>query len=599
MNIDLKKSKEFLKYLDMFGTNPGFYYEKKPKFYTLLGGILSIFTIFISISVFIGYTLQNKRTSKPSITSSSIPSVGYEKIKFGEEKIWIPIRIVDYYKNYINFEGLIYPIIKYKVGERENVNIGFQTKEKSLNLKLCNETSMNNKPDFYSISASLNKLYCIDMDDLIMGGSWNTVFIGYIKLNLYFCKNGIDYNETDPDCTTYEDIKTSIGKNNSIQLEMYYPQIQLQPSNYKQPITVSYHRHYYHISKYSNKIERIYLKKHFFREDLGWLQSNIQNSSYWGVSTLTGDSYVTPPIRDLINEGSTSRFYCLNIYLDSDIILYERSSKKIYVILTESMPIMYTVFIIFQNIANLFKLTEQNKNMTELLFENLKQKTNDFQKQFRKLYQENQKKTINVFPNEYNKNNTNLFNKDKTKIITKPQNNVKINTKGIKSDLIEFDLKNNKSNSKININKLSNVENDDFSKLNINFSGKNKQTQHLMLNQNVYMNDQVKYVRAELFPYSYYFFAIFLKNCSIKKNNCCFSYKFTKVQAYLSQILDISAYLLLQREFNVLITEILEDKNQKLIKKNQKINVGSVKFMRYINDCIDNNDNLILNNNLK
>ena len=598
MVTNLKKGKEFLKYLDMFGTKPGFYYEKKPKFYTILGGILSIFTIFISIFVFIGYSIQNKKTSMPTVTSSSIPSGEYEKIKFGEEKIWIPIRIVDYNKNYINYEELIYPIISYRFSERENINDGFETKkQKFLNLKLCNETSMNNKPNFHSINVPLNKLFCIDMDDLIMGGSWNTLFIGYIKLDLYFCKNGIDYNENNSDCTTYDDIKAIIGDNNSIQLEMYYPQIQLQPSNYKQPITVSYSRHYYHISKYTNKIERIFLKKHVFSEDLGWLNTNVQNSSYWGVNLLTGDSYVTTNVRDLLNEGSTSRFYCLNIYLDSDIILYERSSKKIYVILTESMPVMFTVFIIFENIANMFKLTEQNKNMTELLFENLKKKTNAFQKNFRRFFQDNQTPVNStIFPSEDNKIIFDFINKDKTNIVNNQYKNIKLHKKENKCDT---ELKKNNLKSKNNVNKFTNAENDDVSKLNINFSSKNKQSQNMAFIQNFHINDQVRYERTELFPYSYYFFAIFLKNCNTNKKNCCFSYKFTKVQAYLGQMLDISAYLLLQREFNILITEILEDKNQKLIKKNQKINVGSLGFMRYINDCIDNNDNLILKNNLK
>ena len=599
MTIYLKQAKEIVKYLDMFGTKPCFYYDKKPKFYTLLGGVLSILTIVISITIFVGYSLHMKKCTRFFTTSSSFPSDEYQKIKLKEEKIWLPIRIVDYYKNYINYEGLIYPIIKYRFAERKNINEGFQIKTKFLNLKLCNETSMIKKPEIYSIDVSLDKLHCIDMDDLIIGGSWNSIFIGYVVINLYLCKNGIDYNENNPDCTTYKDIEKKIGSNNSLEFEMYYPKIQLQPSNHKHPITVEYNEYYYHISKYSSKIEKIFLKKHVFSEDLGWIKSKIKNSSYWGVSTIKGDTYVNTAIRDFINEVTTSRIFSLNVYLDHDIILYERNFKKLFTILTENIPIMYTVFIIFQNISNIFKLTEQNKNMTELLFENLEKKTSNFQKYLKNNFKKNKKKINNIFPNEGNKNKTSSVNKYKTYFANNKSKNEQFNKKEEKHNITELRLKESKSNSKINLNKSPIVENDDISKLNMDFSIKNKQSPHLIFNQNVSLNNKVKYIRNELFPYRYYFFVIFLKNCNIKNKSYFFSSKFAKVHTYLSQILDISSYLLLQRKFSILITEILEDKNQRIIKNNRKINVGSLGFMRYINDFLDNNQNLISENNLK
>ena len=91
---------------------------------------------------------------------------------------------------------------------------------------------------------------------------------------------------------------------------------------------------------------------------------------------LRGNNYSTPEIKDLINGGSTPRFYCLYIYLEPGIILYTRKYKKISAIIVEGLPIMYVVFIILENIAKLLKLTEENIIMIELLFENLKEKPN-------------------------------------------------------------------------------------------------------------------------------------------------------------------------------------------------------------------------------
>jgi len=36
------------------------------------------------------FSLDDLKRKYPNITTSSIPSEGYRKIKFGEEKIWIP-----------------------------------------------------------------------------------------------------------------------------------------------------------------------------------------------------------------------------------------------------------------------------------------------------------------------------------------------------------------------------------------------------------------------------------------------------------------------------------------------------------------------------
>ena len=53
--------------------------------------------------------------------------------------------------------------------------------DKIINYKLCNETSMANNVNQYMINVELDKLYCIDMDDLSMGGSWDNEFLNYVE----------------------------------------------------------------------------------------------------------------------------------------------------------------------------------------------------------------------------------------------------------------------------------------------------------------------------------------------------------------------------------------------------------------------------------
>ena len=96
-----------------------------------------------------------------------------------------------------------------------------------------------------------------------------------------------------------------------------------------------------------------------------------------------------------------------------------------------------------------------------------------------------------------------------------------------------------------------------------------------------------KYVAKKLFPNKFYFFSSFIKNSTIKKDNCFFDNKFAKVYTFLTQIIDISAYLVLKREFNILKTEFLDDIKRNYIEKNNKINVGAHGFMKDMNQSLN------------
>ena len=77
-----------------------------------------------------------------------------------------------------------------------------------------------------------------------------------------------------------------------------------------------------------------------------------------------------------MNEGSTSRLYSFNIYLKSEVVYYNRYYKKIYLIFADGLPIVNVIFVIFEIIAKIFKVSSGNKKLTELLFENLKKTKN-------------------------------------------------------------------------------------------------------------------------------------------------------------------------------------------------------------------------------
>ena len=76
-----------------------------------------------------------------------------------------------------------------------------------LNYKLCNETSMKDLGKEFLLDIAIEDLYCIDMEDLKIGGSWNAEFINYVRFDIHLCKDGIDYNETNINCTSFKEFE--------------------------------------------------------------------------------------------------------------------------------------------------------------------------------------------------------------------------------------------------------------------------------------------------------------------------------------------------------------------------------------------------------
>ena len=604
-----------VKYLDLFGNRITFYNEKMPKLYTITGGVFSIVSILVCIMIFIIFSLNDLKRKVPITTMSSIPSEGYKNIKFGKEKIWIPWRIIDYNNKFVNHTGLLFPKINYYSGTKDPITNEFNLTTKKLDYKLCSETSMKKIIDedkerkTHQISVPLNEIFCIDMDDLDMGGSWQSEFINYVEFDLYFCEDGVSYDENNTKCVTYKKIADSVGENNSLEFALYYPNVQFQPTNNTNPIIIVYRQYFYHLSKYSNKIERFFLQENVITDDAGWLLTKESNNSLWGLSTIQGDSYASGEENDLMNEGSNSRGYSFNIYLEPGIIHYKRYYKKFHTILSDFYPLAYIIFILMKTISKFFKKAESNKKMVELLFENLKEKPNTFEQNLQKLrIQNNQSNrrsfnSLNVYKKENSKKNPKLILNFQH---YKEKSNIHHSSFILNNDLLIN--KKSEGNSSININ---NMPQNSFQKIsnkskrvNSRFCQQNKKSMNNTSNQYLIAqeknnfqkvenirksNETIKYkkefIKEKLFPYKYYLCSVFIRNLDVSKKQCIISSRFSKIYIFLCQLIDITTYLSLLREFSAL-KSIFNDKNLNIIEKNKKININSRNFLNDINDCI-------------
>jgi len=90
-----------------------------------------------------------------------------------------------------------------------------------------------------------------------------------------------------------------------------------------------------------------------------------------------------------------------------------------------------------------------------------------------------------------------------------------------------------------------------------------------------------------LFPYKYYLCSIFIKNISITKKSIFFTQKFISVYNFICQLFDISSYLILQREFEIMKNTIMVGKDKDILENRQKINVNDQSFNIKMKECLD------------
>ena len=559
--------KKFLTLCDFYGEHFHWYIGFKPKYYTFTGGIFSILSFFAFIIIFVSLGYKDFKRNYPISNTSTIPPTGYRNIKFGEEKLYLPWRIIDYDENSLNISGIIYPRIYYFTVQPDNITGQLVTKFNLINYKLCNETSMKYLGKEYLIDIPIETLYCIDMEDLKVGGSWNSDFLNFIRFDLYMCEDGIDYNESNSKCTTYEELQDVYGGGDSVFFELLYPVVQFQPTNLKIPILILYKTYYYIINKFSNKLDRMYLQEHIFEDEQNWFFNYPTNISYWGVSTIAGESYIHGK-KDVLRFASTSKIYTLNIYFDLGIIYYTRKYKKLYEILGEVFPIISTVWTILAFFSRIINEIKMAKKLNEhIISYDLKERKN-FNENKRnkkslkifKLFNDNTNNNIENLKNINNTSNDNGKNNNNNKI-TKTSKFFKYKNMSINQD---------RSNK---IVPLNNITLEDSSKIfcnqnniNININPQRprknfRRSNTIIMNSKGDIIDLLK--KKEKFPLKYYFFGFLYNKIDIHTNKgyklYCLSDKFNKSFSFFRHLIDITSYLSILKDYE-LFKKIICDK---------------------------------------
>ena len=610
----------FLKYCDFFDTKFHFYIGGHPSNSTIFGGIMSITFCVLAILLTFIFSIEDIQKLNPITSKSEVPGGDIRIVNLHNSKIWVPFRMVTYEEKFIDHRGILHPVVSFIEG-KWNSSFGMDLTYHKLDYKLCNETSMANKTTEYKIDIPLNEIFCIDNDDIPWGGSWHKDILYYFEVNLFLCEGGIDFNATDPRCTKMSELLKH--KNTSWLFEFYYPVVQFEPLNQENPISVIYRSYFYRLSTYANKVERLYIQENIMEDDKSLIGSSKKITSYWGMTNVYGDTYFMPDEKDYLVKSTSSRLYSLVIYMDQGYIRYTRKYKNIFYIISEVLPLLNILLLVFKKSTQYIKLTIAKKNITEYLFTNIHQPQmekltpfknfNDIEK---KKSQENLKPKIRVSKNFISKKKQNVENncscmvnlnaesiknsnansannsvdkeKEKEKGKEKPKNkHLKLvfnNNNENESNLGDINIIKYLNKNQLKRKTVNEPKRMSFS---INDSNRNKSTNKL---------EQYNTDKKEVFPISYYFMNLILDRFIKPKSFFCLDKKYFIMYNFMVQIFDISSHIRLLKHFIIFkdfyFSSEYNSKRKNLLNLNRKININDEKKMEDIENINDKNGDL-------
>ena len=574
------------KYIDFFGIKFNFYTNNQPYYQNSFGGLMYFIYIIICIIIFIVFSYDDLKRLNPTTTESDITEKEPRNIDLNEEKIWVPFRIVNYQNHFINHKGILHIIPYFIEGHYDNNQMDLIYHE--LNYTLCNETEMANMPENYKINVPLDQLYCIEQNNILFGGFWNSKFMNYIEINLYLCDGNIIFNSSDPRCKNTDELLKK--QNSSLIFDFYYPVVQFQPKNLETPIAIIYKNFYYRLSAYSHKLEKMFIREYILCDDKNLLTTNHKNTSIWGTSLLYADDYYLTEGFDPISNSDSKVAYSLNIYMDDGYIFYTRSYKKTFLIISNVFPIFRLLLYFIKKITQHIKMSIIKRKLVGILFERREIKTkNDIKKRFYDI-KKNDKNYLQINESEEYKNRKGelVEQNNNSNIIL---NIYKRNQKDFIDDIQLNNIYNkeqndrNKYSSKKNIPKIPLNKKELFST-----SEKNKEFSH---------KSKSKYI----FPY-YYFFLDFIFDKLLRPEKfLCLQKTYFIVYNYMCQIYDISSHIILFKQVNA-IKELLEDKKYEReeelssIRKFRKINIKHSESIQKLGKELKQNKPVIFSNEI-
>ena len=352
---------------DIYAKKLGVLYKNKEKISSCLGFFLSIIYIFISLGIFVFYTIQTLQrldltVNDSTIYSKEIPNIDLNNsdllyFAFAVEKPITADRFID--ETIYTVKAIFYDNVKNENGTFERIE------SRDLKVEKCKQEKFGEDYQYLFKEGEFNNSYCLSSLDFILTGGFIYDRLSFIGLEIFPCKNSTENNFH---CKSQEIIDKFLGGG---YFSILLKDIGLNPRNYSFPVLPTLQDIYTTISKQFYRDLILYYEITEIRTDKGFFLERFYNERY-----LKFDKKIeTLFLRNEESYYNGESIMSIQIRLSDNIHVQNREYRKMHNVFATTggyMQMLNTIFsllIIFPNkffydniiVNNLFDF-DLNKN---------------------------------------------------------------------------------------------------------------------------------------------------------------------------------------------------------------------------------------------
>lgn len=246
---------------------------------TILGGILTIITVAVLISLFVINGEDLYYHTNPNISTDRKYSIESHDIYLNRSTFPISFLLTAN-----DNEAVIKPQyftfkITYYSGDTE-----FDLNEEELQYEYCNSSLHFPLVSTQFDNGGYVNAYCLVNDSLLIKGTWSENYISYLSIKLFYCKNKEDAKQ----CAPQEEIENFIQEG-ELYFNLIFMDSSFSPNDYLEPISRNINIQYTSVAIGFTKLLEFYLMPSNLSTDDGLIWNLAKTQTVVSVDSFTDD----------------------------------------------------------------------------------------------------------------------------------------------------------------------------------------------------------------------------------------------------------------------------------------------------------------------
>lgn len=246
---------------------------------TILGGILTIITVAVLISLFVINGEDLYYHTNPNISTDRKYSIESHDIYLNRSTFPISFLLTAN-----DNEAVIKPQyftfkITYYSGDTE-----FDLNEEELQYEYCNSSLHFPLVSTQFDNGGYVNAYCLVNDSLLIKGTWSENYISYLSIKLFYCKNKDDAKQ----CAPQEEIENFIQEG-ELYFNLIFMDSSFSPNDYLEPISRNINIQYTSVAIGFTKLLEFYLMPSNLSTDDGLIWNLAKTQTVVSVDSFTDD----------------------------------------------------------------------------------------------------------------------------------------------------------------------------------------------------------------------------------------------------------------------------------------------------------------------